>query len=57
MILYIINAVILRVIIKKVQRPSLSERFKSLSEKIEKRFKKEGLKEDVVAEAIKWARR
>lgn len=44
-------------VIKKVQRPSLSERFKSLSEKIEKRFKKEGLKEDVVAEAIKWARR
>lgn len=26
--------------IKKVQRPSLSERFKSLSEKTEKRFKK-----------------
>lgn len=44
-------------VIKKVQRPSLSERFKSLSEKIENRFKKEGLKEDVVAEAIKWARR
>jgi len=44
-------------VIKKVQRPSLSERFKSLSGKIEKRFKKEGLKEDVVAEAIKWARR
>ena len=43
-------------VIKKVQRPSLSERFKSLSEKVEKRFKKEGLKEDVVAEAIKWAR-
>ncbi len=44
-------------VIKKVQRPSLSERFKSLSEKVEERFKKEGLKEDVVVEAIKWARR
>jgi len=44
-------------VIKKVQRPSLPERFKSLSEKVEKRFKKEGLKEDVVVEAIKWARR
>lgn len=44
-------------VIKKVQRPSSSERFRSLSEKIEKRFEKEGLKEDVVAEAIKWARR
>jgi len=44
-------------VIKKVQRPPVAERFKCLSEKIEKRFKKEGLKEDVVAEAIKWARR
>ncbi len=44
-------------VIKKVQRPSLSKRFNGLSEKIEKRFKREGLKEDVVAEAIKWARR
>lgn len=44
-------------LIKKVQRPSLSERFKSLSEKIEKRFKREGLKEDAVHEAVKWARR
>ena len=44
-------------VIKKVQRPSLSERFKSLSGRVEERFKKEGLKEDVVIEAIKWARR
>ena len=44
-------------VIKKVQRSSLSDRFKSLSEKVEKRFKKEVLKEDIVAEAIKWARR
>lgn len=44
-------------VIKKIQRPSLPERFKSLSEKVERRFKKEGLKEDVVVEAIKWARR
>lgn len=33
-------------VIEKVQRPSLSERFKRLSEKVGKRFKKEGLKED-----------
>ncbi len=32
--------------------PSLSERFKSLSKKVERRFKKEGLGEDVVDEAI-----
>ena len=44
-------------VIKKVQRHSLSERFKHLSEKIEHRFKKEGLKEDMVAEAIEWARK
>ena len=44
-------------VIKKVQRHSLSERFKHLSEKIENRFKKEGLKEDMVAEAIEWARK
>ena len=44
-------------VIKKVQRHSLSERFKHLSEKIEHRFKKEGLNEDVVAEAIEWARK
>jgi hypothetical protein len=44
-------------VIKKVQRPSLAKRFKSLSGKIEKRFKKEGLKENIVDEAIKWARR
>jgi hypothetical protein len=44
-------------VIKKIQRPSLSERFKSLSKKVERRFKKEGLGEDVVGEAIKWARK
>ena len=44
-------------VIKKIQKPSLSERFKSLSKKVEKRFKKEGLGEDVVDEAIKWARK
>jgi hypothetical protein len=44
-------------VIKKIQKPSLSERFESLSKKIEKRFKKEGLEEDVVDEAIKWARK
>ena len=44
-------------VIQKVQRPSLSERFKYLSEKVEKRFKKKRLKEDVVAEAVKWARK
>jgi hypothetical protein len=44
-------------VIKKIQKPSLSERFKSLSKKVEKRFKKEGLREDVVDEAIKWARK
>ncbi|HLG30602.1 MAG TPA: hypothetical protein VI387_10365 [Candidatus Brocadiales bacterium] len=44
-------------VIKKIQKPSLPERFKTLSKKIEKRFRKEGLGEDVVDEAIKWARK
>jgi len=44
-------------VIKKIQKPSISERFGSLSKKIEKRFKKEELGEDVVDEAIKWARK
>ncbi len=44
-------------IIKKILKPSLSERFKNLSKKIEKRFKKEGLEEDVIDEAIKWTRK
>ncbi|MGR3302761.1 MAG: hypothetical protein ACUZ8I_09705 [Candidatus Scalindua sp.] len=44
-------------VIKKIQRPSLPERFKNLSRKVESRFKKEDLGEDVVSEAIKWARR
>ena len=44
-------------VIKKVQRPSLAERFKSLSTKVENKFKKEGIEEDVVDEAIKWARK
>ncbi len=44
-------------VIKKIQKPSLSERFKSLSKKIEERFKKEDLGEGVVDEAITWARK
>ena len=44
-------------VIKKIQKPSLPERFKTLSKKIEKRFLKEGLGEDIVDEAIKWARK
>jgi len=44
-------------VIKKMQRPSLPERFKSLSKKIERRFEKEELGEDVVNEAVKWARK
>lgn len=44
-------------VIKKIQRPSLSERFKDLSKNIGRRFKKEGLGEEVIDEAIKWARK
>lgn len=44
-------------VIKKIQKPSLPERFRTLSKNIEKRFRKEGLGEDVVDEAIKWARK
>lgn len=44
-------------VIKRIQKYSLSERFKNLSKKVESRFKKEGLGKDVVAEAIKWARK
>ena len=44
-------------IIKKIQRPSVAERFKDLSNKVEERFKNNKLKEDVVDEAIKWARK
>lgn len=44
-------------VIKKMQKPSLSERFKSLSKKIEKRLKKEELGEDVINEAVEWARK
>ena len=43
-------------VIKKIQRPSLTERFKNLSRKVELRFKKEGLGEDMVSEAIKISR-
>ncbi|MBI5789604.1 MAG: hypothetical protein HZA78_12200 [Candidatus Schekmanbacteria bacterium] len=44
-------------VLKKIQRPSLKERFNNLSKKVEKRFKKEGLTEDAIDEAIKWARK
>lgn len=44
-------------VIKKIQRHSLSERFKTLSKKIERRFKKEGIGEDVIDEAVRWARK
>jgi len=44
-------------VIKKIQRPSLSERFKGLSKNVGRRFKKEGLGEEVIDEAIKWARK
>lgn len=44
-------------VIKKIQKPSLPERFKSLSKKVERRFKKEGFGEEVLGEAVKWARK
>jgi len=44
-------------VIKKIQKPSVADRFKDLSSKVEKRFKNNRLKEDVVGEAIKWARK
>ncbi len=44
-------------VIKKIQKPSLSERFKGLSKNVGRRFKKEGLGEEAIDEAIKWARK
>ena len=44
-------------VIKKVLRPSLAERFKDLSYKVGERFKKEEIGEEVVDEAVKWARK
>jgi len=44
-------------VIKKVQKPSLAERFKNLSQKVERRFKKDGLGEEVIDEAVEWARK
>ncbi len=44
-------------VIKKVQKSSVAERFKSLSRKVEKRFKKGDLGEEIIDEAVKWARK
>lgn len=44
-------------VIKKIQRLTVADRFRDLSSKVEKRFNDKGLKEDVVDEAIKWARK
>lgn len=44
-------------VIKKIQKPSIADRFKDLSNIAEKRFKNNNLQEDVVDEAIKWARK
>ncbi len=45
------------IIIRKIQRPSLSKRFASLSGIIADKFKEMGISEIDVAEAIQWARK
>ena len=45
------------IIIRKIQRPPLSKRFANLSETIAEKFKKMGVSEIDVAEAIQWARK
>ena len=44
-------------IIKKMKKLTIADRFRDLSSKVEKRFKNKRLKEGVVDEAIKWARK
>ena len=44
-------------VIKKVLKPSLAERFNGLSQKVERRFKKDDLGEEVIDEAVRWARK
>ncbi len=44
-------------IIKKIEKPPLSERFKNLSLKTEKRFKKENISKEIINEAIEWSRK
>ena len=45
------------IIIRKIRKPSLDERFRSLSEKVRRKFKNEGITPKDVDKAIKWARR
>jgi len=44
------------IIIKKIQRPPLSERFNKLSKTIADKFEKKGISKNDVSEAIQWAR-
>jgi bifunctional DNA-binding transcriptional regulator/antitoxin component of YhaV-PrlF toxin-antitoxin module len=45
------------IIIRKIQRPSLSKRFENLSKIVANKFKEIGVSEIDVAEAIQWARK
>jgi bifunctional DNA-binding transcriptional regulator/antitoxin component of YhaV-PrlF toxin-antitoxin module len=45
------------IIIRKIRRPSLSERFINLSNTIARKFREKGVSEKDVTEAIQWTRK
>jgi bifunctional DNA-binding transcriptional regulator/antitoxin component of YhaV-PrlF toxin-antitoxin module len=44
------------IVIKKVGSPTLGERFERLADQLENQFKKQGIAEKDVQEAVKWGR-
>ena len=45
------------IIIQKIQRPPLKDRFKKISQSVSNKFKEKGISEKDVDEAIQWARK
>ena len=45
------------IIIRKISRPSLQERFDELSKKTAAKFRKQGVSKSDVAKAVQWARK
>ena len=45
------------IIIRKIQRPPLKDSFKKLSESLADKFKKRGVSQEIVDEAVRWARK
>ena len=45
------------IVIRKIQRPPLKDRFKKLSESLSDKLEQRGVSQEIVDEAVQWARK